>query len=599
MSQKIATAPDGQSISAANKQPSVRGIAIIAGAGPAGLTAAYELLKRTDIQPLVLEMTDAIGGIAQTYNYKGNRIDIGGHRFFSKSERIMNWWFAIMPRQGKPSADTVEKQHEIEYAAEAMVEYLCEECSPRSETRDMRHESTLSDDLKSQISNLKSSQVVRIRRPAPDPEKEDAVMLQRPRVSRIFYRKNFFPYPIGITFMVAKRLGFWNTFMIGMSYIKRHFFPLKDETYLDAFYRNRFGDRLYRTFFEAYTEKVWGVPCSQIRADWGAQRVKGLSLKRAVTHAIKDLLSSDFKKQQAEREISLITRFFYPKFGPGQMWEIVTEQIRKCGGEVRMRSRVSGVHLEKRQEGQEMNVVAVTIENTETGETKRVACDYFFSTMPIKHLAGMMTPHPPARVVEVAEGLHYRDFLTVGLLLKKLHVQEKGKKPQADVPDNWIYIQDGGVRVGRVQIFNNWSPYMVADRKNTQWIGLEYFVNEGGDLWVMDDQTLIQLGISEMVKIGMIRAEDVLDGCVLRMPKAYPAYIGSYDQLHVVREFVEKIPNLFLTGRNGMHRYNNQDHSMLTAMLAVDNILEGRTDKSNLWEVNLEMTYHEEKKTGE
>ncbi len=540
-------------------------IAIIAGAGPAGLTAAYELLKRTDIHPIVLEMTDAIGGIAQTYNYKGNRIDIGGHRFFSKVDRVMDWWFMIMPRQGKPSADTIEKQHEIDYVDESIVEYLCSQCSPDGKT-------------------------VKVTMKDVDPEKEDNVMLQRPRVSRIFYRKNFFPYPIGITFMVAKRLGFWNTFMIGMSYIKRHFFPLKDETYLDAFYRNRFGDRLYKTFFEAYTEKVWGVPCSQIRADWGAQRVKGLSLKRAVMHAIKDLLSSDFKKQQEERETSLITRFFYPKYGPGQMWEIVTEQIKKCGGEVRMRSRVSGVHVEGGQ------VVAATIEDMTTGKTERVGCDYFFSTMPIKHLAGMMTPHPPSRVVEVAEGLYYRDFLTVGLLLKKLHVHEKGKAPQADVPDNWIYIQEGGVRVGRVQLFNNWSPYMVKDRKNTQWIGLEYFVNEGGDLWVMEDQALIQLGISEMVKIGMIRAEDVLDGCVLRMPKAYPAYIGSYTQLGIVREFVEAIPNLFLVGRNGMHRYNNQDHSMLTSMLAVDNIIAERTDKSNLWEVNLDMVYHEEKK---
>lgn len=585
-------------------------IAIIAGGGPAGLTAAYELLKRTDIQPIVLEMTDAIGGIAQTYNYKGNRIDIGGHRFFSKVDRVMDWWFNIMPRQGKPAADTADKNHDIDYVAESVMEYLCPSCAPTPPSPVPGEGDRYLEDadcFKRVVRNV-------------DPETTENVMLQRPRVSRIFYKKNFFPYPIGITFLVARRLGLWNTFMIGMSYIKRQMFPLKDETYLDAFYRNRFGDRLYKTFFEAYTEKVWGVPCNQIRADWGAQRVKGLSLKRAVTHAIKDLLSSDFKKQQEERETSLITRFFYPKFGPGQMWEIVAEQIQKCEGEVRMRTRVSGVHVgrqegresekgEERQEGQkgeegqegqegdeEMRVVAVTIEDMETGKTERVACDYFFSTMPIKHLAGMMTPHPPARVTEVAEGLHYRDFLTVGLLLKKLHVQEKGKKPQADVPDNWIYIQEGGVRVGRVQIFNNWSPYMVADAKNTQWIGLEYFVDEGGDLWIQDDKDLIALGISEMEKIGMIKKEDVLDGCVLRMPKAYPAYIGSFTQLHVVREYVENIPNLFLVGRNGMHRYNNQDHSMLTSMLAVDNILAGRTDKSNLWEVNLDMVYHEEKK---
>jgi len=539
-------------------------VAVIAGAGPAGLTAAYELLKRTDIKPIVFEATNAIGGIAQTVNYKGNRIDIGGHRFFSKSNRVMQWWFNILPRQGAPAADTIEKEHEIDYAAEAIIEYLCPPCSPDGMTH--------------------------VSRPAPDPEKDDGVMLQRPRVSRIFYRKNFFPYPLGITLTVARRLGILNTILIGLSYLKAQLFPIKDETYLDAFYINRFGRRLYRTFFEAYTEKVWGVPCSQIRADWGAQRVKGLSLKRALVHAMKDLLSSDFTKAQAERETSLITRFFYPKFGPGQMWETVTKHVKACGGEIHLMRRVDGVHVE------ENRVVAVTIENVETGEIQRIPCDYFFSTMPIKHLINMMTPRPPARVVEVADGLHYRDFLTVGLLLRKLHVQERGKAPQERVPDNWIYIQEGNIRVGRIQVFNNWSPYLVADRRSTVWIGLEYFVNEGGDLWIKSDQEIIDLGIREMETIGFLRHEDVLDGCVIRMPKAYPAYYGSYDQLAVVREYVNTIPNLFLVGRNGMHRYNNQDHSMLAAMVAVDNILEGRTDKSNLWDINLEMAYHEEKR---
>ncbi len=551
-------------------------VAVIAGAGPAGLTAAYELISRTGIKPIVFEYTNTIGGIAQTFNYKGNRIDIGGHRFFSKSDRVMKWWFNMLPVQGKPSADTEELGHEIQYAVEAVQKYLCPECI---EDKDQKTET-----------RNQGAAGVSVVRPAPDPEKEDEVMLQRPRLSRIFYRKHFFPYPIGITITVARRLGLWNTFLIGLSYIRRQIFPVRDETYLDAFYRNRFGDRLYRTFFEAYTEKVWGVPCNQIRADWGAQRVKGLSLKRAVTHAIKDLLSSDFQKAQAERETSLITRFFYPKYGPGQMWEVTARQVKQCGGEVHMRRRVSGVHTENGA------VTAVTVENVVTGELERIACDYFFSTMPIKHLVGMMTPHPPSLVTEVAEGLSYRDFLTVGLLLKKLHVQEKGKAPAAFVPDNWIYIQEGDVRVGRIQLFNNWSPYMVADRKNTMWIGLEYFVNEGGDLWVMPDDELITLGKREMEKIGFIKGEDVLDACVLRMPKAYPAYIGSYDQLKVVEEFVNTIPNLYLIGRNGMHRYNNQDHSMLTAMIAVDNIIEGRTDKSNLWDVNLDMVYHEEKK---
>lgn len=559
-------------------------IAIIAGAGPAGLTAAYELLKRTDlpagrqglptgqagVHPIVLEATDAIGGIAQTFNYKGNRIDIGGHRFFSKSKRVMDWWFNILPLQGHPAADTAEKGHEIDYAAEAIVEYLCPGCAP---------------------SNAGS------KRSAPDPEKEDQVMLQRPRLSRIYFRRNFFPYPIGITLTVARRLGIVNTCLIGLSYIKAHLRPLRDETFLDAFFINRFGRRLYETFFRDYTEKVWGVPCNQIRADWGAQRIKGLSLKRAVFHAVKDLLTSDFAKAQEERETSLITRFFYPKFGPGQMWETVTEQIRKCGGEVRMKRRVVGVKwiMDKAKS----KITSVTIENVDTGETEEVPCDYFFSTMPVRHLIGMMHPKPDDRVCEVAEGLIYRDFLTVGLLLKNLHVQEKGKKPAADVPDNWIYVQDGGVHVGRIQIFNNWSPYMVADRKNSVWIGLEYFVNEGDKLWVMPDSDLIDLGVGEMEKIGFARKVDILDACVLRMPKAYPAYFGSYNQLSVVRDFAVQFSNLFLIGRNGMHRYNNQDHSMLTAMTAVDNIVAGRSDHQNIWEVNVEPTYHEEKAQSE
>jgi protoporphyrinogen oxidase len=548
-------------------------IAVIAGAGPAGLTAAYELLQRTDIKPIVLEMTGATGGIAQTFNYKGNRIDIGGHRFFSKSDRVMKWWFNILPLQGAPAADTEEKEHEINYATDAVMRYLCADCIPDGEKPE-------------------ATDCV-VKRPAPDPEKEDRVMLQRPRLSRIFYRRSFFPYPISITLSVAMRLGLMNTFLITLSYLKAKVLPRKDETYLDAFFENRFGKRLYETFFRAYTEKVWGVPCSSIRADWGSQRIKGLSLHRAVVHAVKDLLSSDFKKAQEERETSLITRFYYPKFGPGQMWETVEEQVKACGGEVRHYRRVQAVHMEGNR------VAAVTVEDTQTGAMERLDCDYFFSTMPIKHLVGMMSPYPPSRVVEVAEGLQYRDFLTVGLLLKNLHVEEKGKAPAKTVPDNWIYVQEGDVRVGRIQIFNNWSPYMVADHKSSVWIGLEYFVNEGGDLWVMPDQQLIDLGVHEMIKIGFLKKEDLLDACVLRMPKAYPAYIGSYDQLQVVRDYVNTVPNMFLVGRNGMHRYNNQDHSMLTAMMAVDNIVDGRTDNSNLWEVNLEMVYHETKEKKE
>ena len=543
--------------------PERRRVAVIAGGGPAGLTAAWELLARTDITPVVLETTDATGGIAQTHTYKGNRIDIGGHRFFSRNERVMQWWFSILPRQGAPAADSAAHAHDVEYADEVVVRRL--ERGPDGLPR-----------------------VVEERRKAPDPEREDAVMLQRPRLSRIYWRHNFFPYPLGITLLVAWRLGLLNTAAIGLSYIKAQIFPRRDETYLDAFFTNRFGRRLYETFFRGYTEKVWGVKCSEIRADWGAQRIKGLSLTRAVTHAVRDLLSSEFAKQQQARETSLITRFFYPKFGPGQVWEVVERQVTDAGGTVRHRARVVGVEM------QDGHVSHVTVEDVSTGERERMPCDFFFSTMPVRELAEMCEPAPPATVREVAAGLRYRDFITVGLLLRRLHVEEKGKQPQAMVRDNWIYIQDESVQVGRIQLFNNWSPYLVADPEGTVWVGLEYFVNDTDAIWRTPDADLVALAARELEQVGFARAQDVLDGCVLRVPKAYPAYFGSYDRLGEVRRWVNAVPNLFCIGRNGMHRYNNQDHSMLTAMLAVDNIVAGRDDDANLWDVNLEMVYQEE-----
>jgi protoporphyrinogen oxidase len=539
-----------------------RRVAIIAGGGPAGLTAAWELLARTDIVPVVLEATPDIGGIAQTFAFRGNRIDLGGHRFFSKSKRVMDWWFDILPKQGAPSRDDAANKHDVELADMVTVKSL--ERGPDGKAR-----------------------VVETRRQAPNPEREDAVMLQRPRLSRIYWRENFFPYPLGITLIVAWRLGLVNTALIGLSYIWSQIFPRRDETFLDAFFTNRFGRRLYETFFRGYTEKVWGVKCSEIRADWGAQRIKGLSLTRAISHALKDLFSSDFKKQQEERETSLITRFFYPKLGPGQMWEVVEAQVMAAGGTVRHGAKVVGVSMDGDR------VSHVTVENVATGQRERMACDYFFSTMPLRELTAMTEPAPPAVVREVSQGLVYRDFLTVGVLLRRLSVREKGKAPQAMVRDNWIYIQDESVQVGRIQIFNNWSPYLVAE-EGTVWIGLEYFLNDTDALWQMADDRLVDLAITELEKIGFARREDVIGGCVRRMPKAYPAYFGTYDRLGEIRQWVNKTPNLFCIGRNGMHRYNNQDHSMLTAMLAVDNIVAGQHDDSNLWDVNLEMVYQEE-----
>ena len=514
-------------------------VAVIVGAGPAGLTAAYELLERTDVHPIVLEASDAIGGIAQTYEHNGNRIDIGGHRFFSKSKRVMDWWFDVLPLQGSPARDEKRKGIEVDYAAGG-----------------------------------------------PDPELVDEVMLQRPRLSRIFYRRQFFPYPIGIDFATALRLGLVNTALIGLSYVKARLFPRRDEEYLDAFFINRFGKRLYETFFKDYTEKVWGVPCSEIKADWGAQRIKGLSLVRAVKQAVRDLVTSEEEKAREERETSLITRFFYPKYGPGQMWETVASRVTDRGGELRMRHRVLGVDVE------DGRVVAARVRDEASGEEYSLACDWFFSSMPVRTLVAGTRPAPPPNVRDVADGLVYRDFLTVGLLLKKLHVTTKGAPPAERVPDTWIYVQEGDVRVGRVQVFNNWSPYMVADPDNTVWIGLEYFVDEGDDLWSMDDDDLVRFGTAEMEKVGFLRGEDVIDGCVLRMPKAYPAYFGTFDRMDEIQDWSRTIPNLFLVGRNGMHRYNNQDHSMLTAMVAVDGI--EKETIGDVWGVNVEMAYHEE-----
>jgi protoporphyrinogen oxidase len=302
---------------------------------------------------------------------------------------------------------------------------------------------------------------------------------------------------------------------------------------------------------------------------------------------VRDLLSSDFAKQQQARETSLITRFFYPKLGPGQMWEVVESQVVAAGGTVRHDATVTAVKMEGNR------VSHVTVEDARTGQRETMACDLFFSTMPLRSLVANCEPTPPENVREVSRGLVYRDFLTVGVLLKRLHVREKGRAPQSMVRDNWIYVQDESVLVGRIQIFNNWSPYLVAD-PGTVWIGLEYFLNDTDELWRMSDDALGALALRELEKIGFARAEDAITTCVRRMPKAYPAYFGTYDRLSEIRSWVNGVPNLFCIGRNGMHRYNNQDHSMLTAMLAVDNIIAGRDDDSNLWDVNLEMVYQEE-----
>jgi protoporphyrinogen oxidase len=522
--------------------------ALIIGAGPAGLTAAFELIKRTDIQPIVLEKSEDMGGISRTVRYKGNRMDIGGHRFFSKSDRVMKWWLEVMPlANGAAPAETITYQNQ-------------------------------SRELPAGASSGGHAD-------------QDRVMLIRNRKSRIYFLRQFFDYPIRLSGDTLKRLGLARTVKIGVSYAGSAVNQVKPERTLEQFLINRFGRELYLTFFKSYTEKVWGVPCDQISAEWGAQRIKGLSIVSAIRHFLKSAFAKKAPSgdiAQKGTETSLIEKFMYPKLGPGQLWEYVASDVLARGGVVKTRCNVVRLLTDGSR------VVAAEIENAESGARETIAADYFFSTMPIKELMRALDAPVPANVLEVSDGLIYRDFITVGLLLKKLKISDQTPQGAKLLADNWIYIQEPDVQVGRMQIFNNWSPYLVADPDKV-WIGLEYFCYDTDAIWKLPDAEMIELAKNEMAKIGIIETADVVDACVIRVPKTYPAYFGAYERFEEIKTYINGFENLFLIGRNGMHKYNNQDHSMLTAMTAVDNIIEGRTDKTNLWDLNTEMEYHESK----
>jgi protoporphyrinogen oxidase len=503
--------------------------AIIIGAGPAGLTAAYELLTRTGIHPIVIERFDYMGGISRTVQYKGNRMDIGGHRFFSKSDRVMNWWLEQLPQEMPGEAGD------------------------------------------------------------KDAEKKDDVMLVRSRRSRIYFLRKFFEYPIQLSKATLGNLGPARTVRIGLSYLRAMMFPIPKVENLEQFFINRFGRELYLTFFKSYTEKVWGVPCNKISAEWGAQRIKGLSIRKAIAHFLKQSGKQDGIAQKGT-ETSLIEQFLYPKFGPGQMWEKIAGQVQQMGGEIVTNFDITSMEV------RDGRVVAVAGQGSD-GSQRRFEGDYFFSTTSVKELIEAMNQgHSPVpqNVREVAANLEYRDFIAVGVLVDKLKVQEPGGKLGQLVSDNWIYIQEPDVLLGRLQVFNNWSPFLVADRSKV-WLGAEYFCYEGDELWNRSKEEMAKLAVEELARIDIIDRQDVRDAVVVHMAKTYPAYFGVYDRFQEVRDYVDGIPNLYLIGRNGMHKYNNQDHSMLTAMTAVDNIIAGRTDKQNIWEVNTEQDYHETK----
>jgi protoporphyrinogen oxidase len=521
--------------------------AVIVGAGPAGLTAAYELLQRTGVRPLVFEADSQVGGISKTIEYRGNRMDLGGHRFFSKSDWVMNWWQSMLPVAGQRYTDV--RPVELTY---------------QGQKRDFAPQGSS----------------------AAHPDK---VMLVRSRLSRIFYRRRFFDYPLKLNRATLGNLGTVYAAAVGASYLKARLNPRTPELTLEDFLVNRFGDKLYRTFFKDYTEKVWGVACSEISAEWGAQRIKGLSISKALLHAASRSFKLTSGTAQKDVETSLIERFLYPKLGPGQMWEEAAERVVAGGGAVFLGHKVVKIHRNRQR------VEAVDVQDVQSDAVRRVACDFLLSTMPVKELVGLLQPENP-EVAGIADALPYRDFMTAGLLVKRMQ-SGRGARPAGASngmpPDNWIYVQEPDVKLGRLQIFNNWSPALVAD-PNTIWLGLEYFCGEGDALWSMRDASFVDFASRELAKIGLIELGDVLDGTVVRVPKAYPAYFGSYSGIGTVRDYLDQLENVFPIGRNGMHRYNNQDHSMLAAKAAVDCVAGGSRDKTALWSVNVEEDYHEE-----
>lgn len=512
--------------------------AIIVGAGPAGLTAAYELLNKTDILPVIVEKELFAGGISRTVNYNGNRIDIGGHRFFSKSDEVIKIWQELMPIQGYPSKD----------------DRLLGNKKPLSQC-------------------------------GPDPEKEDKVFLVRTRVSRILYLGKFFDYPISLKLKTFTNLGLRRTFSAGVTYIKSQIIKREEKT-LEDFMSNRFGSSLYKMFFKDYTYKVWGKDPKDISPDWGAQRIKGLSLSKAILF----MLMKPFAKKdlsQKNIETSLIELFLYPQKGPGQLWETMAEKVLEKGGKIYYQSKIKRFNFKDKKIG------AVEI-NTQEG-MRVLEADYFISSMPICDLITALNTNIPEKVRNIARNLPYRDFITVGILVDRLKIKNTTRINNGSdlIPDCWIYIQEPQVKMGRLQIFNNWSPYMVQDFENTVWIGLEYFCQENDSMWNQSDEEFIAFAVDEAVSIGIIERGSVLDSIRIKVEKAYPAYFGTYEEFDVVKQYVDEIPNLFCIGRNGQHRYNNMDHSMLTAIETVKIIKENYSNKSKIWSINAEADYHE------
>lgn len=510
---------------------------LIIGAGPAGLTAAYELLSRSqEYQVTVLEQSGCIGGISRTVVHHDNRMDIGGHRFFSKDPQVNAWWEKMMPTQGAPSLDDRLLNRPVETVPGG-----------------------------------------------PNPETDDRVMLNRRRVSRIYFDSRFYDYPIRLKPETLRNMGLLTTMQVGLSYLAAVIHKLPED-HLENFYVNRFGRKLYSMFFEYYTENLWGRHPREIDASWGAQRVKGLS----VSAVLRDMWGSLFGGKNREVETSLIEQFKYPKLGPGQLWEVTASEIEKMGGQIIRDAAVVKLHKssENRIEG---------LTYRKSGKEIRVDGDYVISSMPLKDLVEGLGD-VPANLSQIARGLPYRDYITMGVLVPEIALKNRTKLKTVGniVPDCWIYVQERKVKMGRLQIYNNWSPYLVKDLEHTVWLGLEYFANEGDELWKLSDDAFREMAVGEMLQLGLINdPKQVLDTHIERVPKAYPAYFDTYSQIDELISYLNGIENLFCVGRNGQHRYNNMDHSMLTAFRVVDCILTGSGDKTAIWNVNTEQAYHE------
>ena len=484
--------------------------AAIIGAGPAGLTAAYELSKQH--APVVVLESDPqyVGGISRTVNYKGFRFDIGGHRFFSKSREVEDLWTEIAGQD----------------------------------------------------------------------------MLDRPRSSRIYYRGQFYTYPLK-PFEALSKLGLIESTLCVLSFLAARLHPVRNPKTVEDWVTNQFGKRLFRIFFKTYTEKVWGMNCNEISADWAAQRIKGLSLGSAIKHALspqrKRNSGADSSFNDRRQVVkTLIDTFRYPRRGPGMMWEACADKIRKLGGDVLLGRRVVGCRFDSAS-----SLWVVTARNA-GGEWEEYRGEHLVSSMPIRELVAQIEPQLPEAALQAARSLRYRDFLTVGLIV---HDRDR-------FSDNWIYIHDPSVQVGRVQNYKSWSPEMVPDAGYCSY-GLEYFCFEGDGLWTTSDRELIELAKREIQQVKLAASADVVDGCVIRQPKAYPVYDEAYQQrVDTVRSALEKnYPTLHLVGRNGMHKYNNQDHAMMTAMLTARNILAGER-KYDVWAVNQDAEYHEAGESG-